>query len=246
MKATDLAKALNEIDDAYLAELDTSEKELITMKNRKKISRILIVAAVICLLTVTAFAAEQARASSFIVKNKVYNENYEVLKKEVEKTGLDVNLPEQFETGFRFQEVRTGEVEGGDDAGDSVLTLWELTAYYQNDNGQRVSLRMQPNLEEASQEDARLPEASKTVGDITLNYYVDNYKFVPEGYTLSEEEQKWMQQPGNYLSYGADEVTESAFAFLCWKTAEGDFSFADMSAAIDPDVLFAMAEEILR
>ena len=50
MKATELAKAFNEIDDAYLAELDTSEKERITMKNRKKFSRILIAAAVVSAL----------------------------------------------------------------------------------------------------------------------------------------------------------------------------------------------------
>ena len=244
MKATDLAKALNEIDDAYLAELDTSEKEFITMKNRRKISRILIAAAVICLLTVTAFAAERARVNSLVTKNKVYNENYEVLKQEMEKTGLDVNLPEAFTTGFRFQEVRTSEVEGADDAGNPVLTVWELTAYYQNDNGQRVSLRVQPNL--AEEEDSRTPVASKTVSGVTLNYYVDHYKFVPEGYEPSEEEQRWMQQPGNYLSYGSDEVVESAFAFLNWKTAENDFSIADMTAAINPDVLFEMAEEIIR
>lgn len=244
MKATDLANALNEIDDAYLAELDTSEKELITMKNRRKISRILIAAAVICLLTVTAFAAEQARVKSVVVKNKVYNENYEVLQQEMEKTGLDVNLPEEFTTGFQFQEVRTGEVEGRDDEENPVLTFRELTAYYQNDNGQRVSLRVQPNL--AEEEDTRTPVASKTVSGVTLNYYVDHYKFVPEGYEPSEEEQQWMQQPGNYLSYGSDEVTESTFAFLNWKTAENDFSIADMTAAINPDVLFAMAEEIIQ
>ena len=244
MKATDLANALNEIDDAYLAELDTSEKELITMKNRRKISRILIAAAFICLLTVTAFAAEQARVKSVVVKNKVYNENYEVLQQEMEKTGLDVNLPEEFTTGFQFQEVRTGEVEGRDDEENPVLTFRELTAYYQNDNGQRVSLRVQPNL--AEEEDTRTPVASKTVSGVTLNYYVDHYKFVPEGYEPSEEEQQWMQQPGNYLSYGSDEVTESTFAFLNWKTAENDFSIADMTAAINPDVLFAMAEEIIQ
>ena len=244
MKATDLAKAFNEIDDAYLAELDTSEKERITMKNRKKFSRILIAAAVICLLSITAFAAEQARVNSLVVKDKAYNENYEVLKQEMEKSGLDVNLPEQFTTGFRFQEVRTGEVEGTDDAGNLVMSFRELTAYYRNDNGQQVSLRMQPNL--AEEGDNRTPTASKTVGGVTLNYYVDHYKFVPDGYEPSEEEQQWMQQPGNYLSYGSDEVVESAFAFLNWKTAENDFSIADMTAAINPDVLFAMAEEIIK
>lgn len=244
MKATDLAKALSEIDDAYLAELDTSEKELITMKNRKRISRILIAAAVICLLSITAFAAEQARVNSLVIKDKAYNENYEALKQEMEKSGLDVNLPEQFTTGFRFQEVRTGEVEGTDDAGNLVMSFRELTAYYRNDNGQQVSLRMQPNL--AEEGDIRTPTASKTVGGVTLNYYVDHYKFVPDGYEPSEEEQQWMQQPGNYLSYGSDEVVESAFAFLNWKTAENDFSIADMTAAINPDVLFAMAEEIIK
>lgn len=244
MKATELAKAFNEIDDAYLAELDTSEKERITMKNRKKFSRILIAAAVICLLSITAFAAEQARVNSLVIKDKAYNENYEVLKREMEKSGLDVNLPEQFTTGFRFQEVRTGEVEGTDDAGNLVMSFRELTAYYRNDNGQQVSLRMQPNL--AEEGDNRTPTASKTVGGVTLNYYVDHYKFVPDGYEPSEEEQQWMQQPGNYLSYGSDEVVESAFAFLNWKTAENDFSIADMTAAINPDVLFAMAEEIIK
>ena len=244
MKATELAKAFNEIDDAYLAELDTSEKERITMKNRKKFSRILIAAAVVCLLSITAFAAEQARVNSLVIKDKAYNENYEVLKREMEKSGLDVNLPEQFTTGFRFQEVRTGEVEGTDDAGNLVMSFRELTAYYRNDNGQQVSLRMQPNL--AEEGDNRTPTASKTVGGVTLNYYVDHYKFVPDGYEPSEEEQQWMQQPGNYLSYGSDEVVESAFAFLNWKTAENDFSIADMTAAINPDVLFAMAEEIIK
>lgn len=244
MKATELAKAFNEIDDAYLAELEPSEKERITMKNRKKFSRILIAAAVICLLSITAFAAEQARVNSLVIKDKAYNENYEVLKQEMEKSGLDVNLPEQFTTGFRFQEVRTGEVEGTDDAGNLVMSFRELTAYYRNDNGQQVSLRMQPNL--AEEGDNRTPTASKTVGGVTLNYYVDHYKFVPDGYEPSEEEQQWMQQPGNYLSYGSDEVVESTFAFLNWKTAENDFSIADMTAAINPDVLFAMAEEIIK
>ena len=244
MKATELAKAFNEIDDAYLAELDTSEKERITMKNRKKFSRILIAAAVICLLSITAFAAEQARVNSLVIKDKAYNENYEVLKQEMEKSGLDVNLPEQFTTGFRFQEVRTGEVEGTDDAGNLVMSFRELTAYYRNDNGQQVSLRMQPNLEEEG--DTRTPTASKTVGGITLNYFVDHYKFVPEDYELSEADKEWMQQPGNYLSYGADSVVEETFASLSWATDEGKFSFMDMTASINPDVLFAMAEEIIK
>ena len=112
MKATELAKAFNEIDDAYLAELDTSEKELITMKNRKRISRILIAAAVICLLTVTAFAAEQVRVHSFTNRGQEYQDSYEALEQAIEKAGFKLNLPEEFSSGFRFKDVRTGSTSG--------------------------------------------------------------------------------------------------------------------------------------
>ena len=93
MKATELAKAFNEIDDAYLAELDTSEKERITMKNRKKFSRILIAAAVICLLSITAFAAEQARIHSFTSGNQEYQESYNALAQAMEDAGFRLTLP---------------------------------------------------------------------------------------------------------------------------------------------------------
>lgn len=245
MKATDLAKALNEIDDAYLAELDTSEKELITMKNRKKISRILIAAAVICLLTVTAFAAEQLRIHSFISQNQEYFDSFGELKQALDSVGLAVDIPEEYETGFRFQRVRTGEVAGEDDDGNSVGTFWDLLVQYENDQGQQVNLDVNPLVDWANAEDSRTPILSKTVRGVTLNYYVDHYKFVPEGYVLSEEEEQWKQQPGNYISYGTDEVRQQDFASLSWTTEEEIFCFMEMGTSIDPEILFAMAEEIL-
>ena len=246
MKATELAKAFNEIDDAYLAELDTSEKERITMKNRKKFSRILIAAAVICLLSITAFAAEQARIHSFTSGNQEYQESYNALAQAMEDAGFRLTLPEEFESGFRFQQVRTGVVECDDDDGNHVLTYMDVSVDYENDQGQQLGFYAIPNLGDAVEEDTHTPVTSKTVGGITLNYFVDHYKFVPEDYELSEADKEWMQQPGNYLSYGADSVVEETFASLSWATDEGKFSFMDMTASIDPEVLFAMAEEIIK
>lgn len=246
MKATELANAFNEIDDAYLAELDTSEKERITMKNRKKFSRILVAAAVICLLSITAFAAEQARIHSFTSKNQEYQESYSTLAQAMEDAGFRLTLPEEFESGFRFRQVRTGEFQGDDDDGNYALTYKDVRVVYENSQGQKLHFYAVPNLGDAAEEDTRRPVASKTVCGITLNYFVDHYKFVPEDYELSQEEKEWMQQPGNYLSYGSDKVEEKAFASLSWATDEGNFSFMDMTASIDPDVLFAMAEEIIQ
>ena len=58
MKADDLNRALNYVDERYLSELDTPEQESIPMKNKKKVIRILAVAAMIALLSVTAYAAD--------------------------------------------------------------------------------------------------------------------------------------------------------------------------------------------
>ena len=58
MKATDLNRALNYVDDAYLLEADTPDKEIKTMKTKKRTLRILIAAALIGLLSITAYAAE--------------------------------------------------------------------------------------------------------------------------------------------------------------------------------------------
>ena len=160
MKATELAKAFNEIDDAYLAELDTSEKERITMKNRKKISRILIAAAVICLLSITAFAAEQARIHSFTSGNQEYQESYNALAQAMEDAGFRLTLPEEFESGFRFQQVRTGEVECDDDDGNHVLTYMDVSVDYENDQGQQLGFYAIPNLGDAVEEDTHTPVIS--------------------------------------------------------------------------------------
>lgn len=245
MKATDLAKALNEIDDAYLAELNTTEKELITMKNRKKISRILLAAAVLCLLTITAFAAEQLRIHSFTSQNQEYFDSFGELKQALDSVGLAVDIPEEYKTGFRFQQVRTGEIAGEDDDGNQVATFWDLSVQYQNDQGQQVDLNVHPLMDGIAEEDTRTPVLSKTVRGVTLNYYIDHYKFVPADYVPSEEEEQWKQQPGNYISYGADEVQQQDFASLSWTTEEGNFCFMEMGTSIDPEILFAMAEEIL-
>ena len=65
MKATDLNRALNYVDDAYLMEADTpykvietESKEIKPMKTQKRAFRILLAAALIGVLSITAYAAE--------------------------------------------------------------------------------------------------------------------------------------------------------------------------------------------
>ena len=107
MNAKDLNNALNGIEDAYLQEVDTLDKEIVTMNVKKRTLRILIAAALICLLSASAYAAEQLRVTSLLSGKSVSSENYSDVRTAEKRTGLKANVPEQFQNGFYFQKVET-------------------------------------------------------------------------------------------------------------------------------------------
>ena len=102
MKATDLNRALNYVDDAYLMEADTPDKEIKTMKTKKRAIRILIAAALIGLLTVTAYAAEMLPIHKLESGKTKHYESYSDVDRAIAQVGLEVSVPEKFENGFRF------------------------------------------------------------------------------------------------------------------------------------------------
>lgn len=244
MKATELNQALSYADDAYLRELDTPEKEIIPMKNKKRTLRVLLAAALIALLTVTAYAAEQIRVHTLVSgRSKTYT-SYAQMDAAIDQSGLDVKIPEAFANGFRFQKVEVEEVKGQDEKGNQVLTYRELSVDYRNAAGQRVLLCANPALESVITTES-LPARSRVVGGIQMHYYLDHYKTVPANYQLTEADKAWEQQPGNYISYGSQSVEEEDIAFLTWTEDGVDYFFMDRGAGINANVLFAMAEEMI-
>lgn len=245
MKATDLNQALNYVDDVYLRELDTPEKELRTMKNRKKTVAILIAAAMISLLSMTAYAAEVLNIFSLESGRSKYYERYSDAGQAMKRAGLELDIPEQFANGFQFQRVEVQEVKGRDENGKKVLTFQELNVHYNNSAGQRLLLCIHPHMDEIEKTKS-IPAERKTMDGIEMRYYLDHYRFVPADYELSEEELEWSEQPGNYVSYGSDEVRESDVAFLQWTKGDVTYFFMDHIAVVSPDTLFAMAEEMIN
>lgn len=244
MKATDLNRALNYVDDAYLMEADTPDKEIKTMKTKKRTLRILIAAALIGLLSITAYAAELLPIRSLESGECKYYENYSDMNRAIAETGIRLDIPEEFQNGFRFQSVEVSETKGKDENGDLVLSFQKLGVYYENELGQILVLSASPKLEELPKTKS-IPTTQKTVGEIGLNYYLDHYKIVPDDYKLSEAEEEWAKQPNNYVTYGSDTVQERDVAFLCWTENDIYYFFYDMNG-MNPEDLFAMAEEMIR
>lgn len=244
MKATDLNQALNYVDDSYLMEVDTPDKEIRPMKAKKRTLYIFVAAAMCAILSITAYAAEQLRIRSLESGSSKYYKTYAQMDQAIEEAGLELNIPEQFENGFRFQGVEVRETKAKDENGNLILTFQELVADYGDDLGQRLRLVAGPNLEDLPKTES-IPTETKTIRNVVLNYYLDHYLFVPEGYKLSEEEMEWEKQPGNYVSYGSDQVERKEPAFLCWVKDDIYYFFFDPQG-IERQILFEMAEGMIR
>lgn len=246
MKATDLNQAFDYVEDAYLAEVDAPEKENQTMKSKKRIRYLVLAAALICLLSITVYAAELLNIHSYYSGSSKIYQKYSDLDRAYAQAGFQAAIPESFANGFQFQSAEVQEVEALDENNKLVTTLQELISYYKNEQGQMLALRASLNLEGLPR-DERTPASTKTVGDVELNFYRDEYKFVPEDYQLSEEEKEWADQPGHYVSYGADEVQEKIATFLLW--TENGINYSIMNLGFDvfeADTLFMMAEEMIH
>ena len=245
MKATDLNQAMNYVPDGYLLELDTTKKEILTMKNRKKTLRILMAAALIALMAVTAVAAEGLNVFSLESgRSKTYRSYAEVEQAITESGMQDLHVPQTFANGFRFQSVQVQDVNGRDEQGSHVLTYRQLEAEYRSDAGQQLYLSIYPALESLGAPDS-VPAAVRSLGDVTIRYYLDHYRLVPADYTLTQEDQLWQAQKGNYISYGSDKVEQRDIAFVTWDQAGAKYILMDMDAAIPRDTLLAMAQEMI-
>ena len=92
----------------------------------------------------------------------------------------------------------------------------------------------------------RAPDRTETVNGIVLSYRLDHYRFMPADYKLTDEDARWEQQPGNYISYGSEEKEEEDVAFLCWEKDGVSYSIMDPGARVSVNALFSAARELLE
>lgn len=239
-----LNAAMQFIDDQYLDIADAPQKEITTMKKTKTITRIFLIAAVVAMLAVTAYAADLLNVQSLVsYSGKTYG-SYQELKDALDSVGYQIDAPEVFENGFRFQNVRTREVSAQDENNSEVMHYQTIyITYLKNDC--RVVLNAQPYFEELYS-DWHSECQSREYNGVTVKYVVDHYKNVPDDYVPTEADKEWEKQPGNYISYGSDEIEEISNAFASWVKDGIYYSFMDAGAKVTSDTLFAMAEELIN
>lgn len=241
MKKEFLLNALTDINDTYIREAEQAP----TARKRKLPWKILVVAALIPLLTITAYATDFMNIKTLCSGMTHYeSSDYRKMDKAMEKAGFQMDVKESFASGFTFAGVTVQDTRGLDDKGHEVLKYQEMQLSYRNADGSRLYLTAYPAMEEIAHSASPVGQ-TRVICGITAEYHLDHYKFVPADYELTEEEKLWQEVPGNYISYGSDAVEETDVSFLCWEKDGVRYSFMDSGARVTPQTLFAMAAELI-
>ena len=216
------------------------------MHLQKMIKKAAVVLAAVLLLTTTAYAADFMNIKSLVTTGgkEYHSESYKDMGKAMKQAGFEITAPESFENGYYFQTVRVGETGAYDDHDKELFTYKDLVVYYKNPAGTTLSLFTHIDREELSQ-GSREPDMTRMVGEVQVEYRLDHYKFVPEDYELTPEDEAMLEQPGYYLSYGSDTVVEQDNHSLTWVKDGVNYHILDSGAKETPDTLFAMAEALI-
>lgn len=214
------------------------------MKKTKTITHIFLIAAVIAMLAVSVYAADMLYVKSLLSAGSETYSDYSQVKKAMRQAGFKMDIQERFDTGYAFELIRVQNTDALDESGSKMFSYKDLSAQYRNEDGKRLVLFGTPDLEELP----KTPHAdgvTREIGGITVTFWQDHYKMVPEDYELTEEDKVWVEQPGNFLSYGSDQMEETAVGFLNWMKDGIRYNFMDPRGAEQPEILFAMAEELI-
>lgn len=216
------------------------------MNIQKAMKKAAAVLAAVLILTTTAYASDFMNIKSLATtgRKNYLSESYKDMGKAMKKAGFEITAPKSFENGYTFRNVHVGESGAYDEHGKEQFTYMDLVVYYKNPEGTTLSLFTHSDREELSQ-DGRQPDMTRMIGDVQVDYQLDHYKFVPEDYELTPEDEAMLEQPGYFLSYGSDTVIEQDNHSLTWVKDGVNYHILDSGAKETPDTLFAMAEELI-
>lgn len=213
-----------------------------SMNMKKLITKACTAAAIVALLVTTVYAADALNIKTLLSGSS--SRVYETVEQAEEKAGFQIDAKEEFSNGYAFTGARVEETKGLDEDDRVRLTFNEISLDLRNAAGEKLSLIAHQD-QEAIPHSALSPQQTRRIGETVLCYRVDHYKLVPADYVQTEADKIWLQQPGNFMSYGSDAVEETKVAFLTWEKDGICYTLMDTDASESPDSLFSMAEELV-
>jgi len=212
------------------------------MNIRKTMKHVCIAAALMAMLVTTVYAADGLNIKTLISgMNSRTCKTVEVAER---RAGFEMDAAEKFSNGYSLESIQVVETKGLDQDDNVRLTYNEINITLQAPGGNILHLFAYPKNDSISATDLP-PQQTMVIGETTVSYRVDHYKFVPEKYAQTEADKVWLQQPGNFMSYGSDTIEETDVAFLYWEKEGIQYTLLDSDADEPAASLFTMASELI-
>lgn len=195
--------------------------------------RFVLLAAIVCLLGASCYAAVQLTA----VEQHTVREfaDYAQLDAARAETGIDAKCVEAFEGGFAFESASVDSSQAKDGDGQPMGRAHpSLSISYRNGQGQRVMLSV-----EASNPYIEAGEATPE------GYSSAAFKFVPVDYERSPEDLEKEATGELFVSYGAEVVELRQAEFYCWRDEGLLYSLTAFDCNLGADAMARMAQEVV-
>lgn len=231
-------------------EAETMKRRLRTMMKEEshmkklKVRKVIVAVAAMCLLvSVASVAGGRIVGYTSSIKCSEVTKSYDkIIKAAPGKLGFTPVAVKEFGNGFAFDDGYLMDVDAVDDSSNVVGSYPELTLDYKK-GGQSATLTVSKPIGEPAKEEAGTVE---NCDGIEVIYKVDHYKFVPENYQVTEEEQKRIDSGDLFVSYGTDTVKLEDISYASW--SQNGVSYLLMSSngsTVSHDDLMQMAKELI-
>lgn len=213
-------------------------KEGIFMK-RKHLTRLLVAAAVVAVMAVTAIAGGRML---MINSHSYQSDNYQELPTASwaeSKIGAEPKLLNEFSNGYTFDHGGIVENEIVTEGNSKSIPYTSLDFTYTNEDD-RVELSMNGVSLPVSPDDECIEQDG-----LTLYYNRYTNKIVPTDYNETAEDKAAVESGELVISWGSDEVEVMEFQALSWEQDGVQYSLYGHDIALDRDGLVAMACELM-
>lgn len=219
-----------------------THKEDFLMKKRFSLKSVAIMVAILCLTTVTVFAATQVSGYISTSSSKPTYTSFPTEKVLQKDLGFVPNSVEKFSNAYTFKEAVIGNTTPVDENGKKMDNYKFISYTYVSDKGEKVNLYVNKQLPGETSDS----KAAKTdYKGITLSYSSQKYRFVPPDYKLTEEDKKAQKSGEIEFSYGSDEVENSIFQSVVWTDKGISYNLMASDSNLQQADLITMAKEIV-
>ncbi|HEX3039503.1 MAG TPA: hypothetical protein VHP54_04350 [Caproiciproducens sp.] len=212
------------------------------MKKRFTFKSAAIMAAVLCLTTVTVFAATHVGEFISSSSSKPTYTSFPTETELQKDLGFVPNTVNTFSNKYTFHDAVIGTNTPVGEDGKKMGDYKFISYTYVFDKEKKVNLYVNKKLPGETID----PKAVKTdYKGLTLSYTSQKYKFVPADYKLTEEDKKAETSGEIEFSYGSDKVENNIVQNIVWTDNGISYNLMASDSNLTQADLTAMAKEIV-